>query len=321
MSRVLSRFIHRNITGQQSLKPIVRSYYSDVSARGISGSDAISRDSVTSSQGNVEHEDRGFTPLGAQDSKGHTEATATRSYASPTSDTRVEEGNSLERTETTIDSEVMHEDSRGTQAFPFPQNRTLSTSDTPSVLNNANDDATRRNDFLTAAQTASVDGPNAPNETHDEQPRSVSSLVVNKDAQTFGNGLTTSAYVDKQATQDLNSPQRSIEDESMGFNSNTNASIRSRRRDFTQQVAAAILGNDSSLASVSSSRESASPLNNESVTPYQTPDATPEPLEVSVTINQVSIVSSHQAPTARTPSWQPPISLGDYLRERKEGKR
>ncbi|WP_325894317.1 hypothetical protein [Grimontia sp. NTOU-MAR1] len=91
-----------------------------------------------------------------------------------------------------------------------------------------------------------------------------------------------------------------------------------KRRDFTKQVAASILGdekvspNTERLASVSPVESALSPEN----------EGRPQDrLEVSVTIGHVSILPAPKAQEKKVPSWKPPVSLSDYLRDRQEGKR
>ncbi|WP_062709546.1 hypothetical protein [Grimontia marina] len=91
-----------------------------------------------------------------------------------------------------------------------------------------------------------------------------------------------------------------------------------KRRDFTKQVAASILG-DELGSTQADNKVSASHI--ESAFSPENEGSLQDHLEVSVTIGHVSIVPAPKAPEKKTPSWKPPVSLTDYLRGRQESKR
>lgn len=275
MSRTLSQFIHRNLTGEQSLKPVVRSYYSDI------------------------------TP------NAHYEAGAQHNDAS-----------SWTNSEPSMDDE-----SASTASTPARKLMSKATFDADNAQSNLD-----RDDIDASTQVTS--------EYHPEESRRTESLTVEQDAYmkdtSEQNRSSQVGHIDEAQFESQHSAvlsEYNLENESVlihqgelkdleaGSATDFGYDVRSKplkRRDFTKQVAQAILGND---AAYESSPKSPTTTRNGAEFDTQGHSGDGENLEVSVTIRQVTIMSSSNGAEKHQSNWKPPISLSDYLRERQEGKR
>lgn len=272
MSRGLTQFLRRNVTGEQSLKPVVRSYYSHMAETAYSPADHNNSDTVT----DWLRPEPSITVSKRQQSHAEHVNKATRDNQAhmPGSQPDFNREVAFPKSSDTISETPKNHEKQDEQDSVEPERITSKARPESLQPDEGNSDFPER-------------------WHHTDFPR-IETRVPS----------TTLANKQKKTLAEL----RDLEPESQGNEPSKQAKTQpDKRRDFTRQVAASILGNDATT-----SRESlliAEPVT-ESVT---------DPVEVSVTINHVSIVSAAKAPEKKVLSWKPPVSLTDYLRERREG--
>ncbi|CZF81725.1 hypothetical protein GCE9029_02787 [Grimontia celer] len=283
MSRGLSQFLRRNVSGEQSLKPVVHSYYSHAGETiSNTGADSAS-DSVT----------EWLTP-----ELTNSKVERTQNQHSETSPAATSNNSLSQRIDKNIETGFYRE----VDSLQLP---------------------------------TSPDSPTSPDKvmSHSIQ-SSKTDVQLTSDEQDSSN-VERRGITDNQPTNSTNVEAPSSDFSHPESNNTTLAELRdleqashsvvpetqqrsAKRRDFTKQVAASILGNESD-STRTDNKISASPV--ESALSAESEGSPQDHLEVSVTIGHVSIVPAPKAAEKKTPSWKPPVSLSDYLRERQEGKR
>ncbi len=274
----LRQFLQRNLHGQQTLKPVVRSYYAH-SPTTKQGVPYVSSDSVTNGdisnniggtdgvQGEISSDGFGsLTDTSNPRSRAHSPHTA--SHAS---------GDGVEpQTPKTADNSQRTE-RRGIE---------------PAHIQQADQTAEQRTEASLNPKALHLSAGDHPAADHGGE-------VAPRHADHRRDSETLTAHSRSNPSEEMVPPVVSP----------------AKRRDFTREVAASIF----SPPPVSELRN-----NPDSAAPRTEPRAgqtrhTNHDVSVSVTIREVNIVPP-AAPVKEKPSWQPPKSLSQYLRER-EGKR
>ncbi|NGN96268.1 hypothetical protein G5S52_00935 [Grimontia sp. S25] len=283
MSRGLSQFLRRNVSGEQSLKPVVRSYYSHVSDDSSPTSPQSSSDTVT----------EWLVPE------------PTKTNLEPTLSEQSE-----------VSSSVRPENaSRTGRNLEYGFDREVDPSSSSVSLENLENRSTPKDDSSDIeAEFPDHNAESSSKEWHRQEwqreAENKSTLSARSDASSNDVTQHSASAMTLAELRDLELESSSVAPE--------NRQQPAKRRDFTKQVAASILGdekvspNTERLASVTPVESALSPEKEGSPQDH---------LEVSVTIGHVSIVPAPKAPEKKVPSWKPPVSLSDYLRDRQEGKR
>ncbi|EOD79639.1 hypothetical protein D515_01433 [Grimontia indica] len=283
MSRGLSQFLRRNISGEQSLKPVVHSYYSHAGETiSNTGAESVS-DSVT----------EWLTPEPTNSKVGRTQNQHSETSPAATSN------NSLSQR---IDKNIETGFHREVDSLQLP---------------------------------TSPDSPASPDKVMSHSIQSSKTDVQLTSDEQHSSNVERRGITDNLPTNSTNVEAPSSDFSHSESNNMTLAELRdleqaspsvvpetqqrsAKRRDFTKQVAASILG-DESVSTRIDDKASASPV--ESALSAKSEESLQDHLEVSVTIGHVSIVPAPKTGEKKAPSWKPPVSLTDYLRERHEGKR
>ncbi|KXF83021.1 hypothetical protein [Enterovibrio coralii] len=324
MSRLLSQFIRRNATGQQSLKPIVGSYYSGVSSSSLAYEShqppKTKSDSVTNDAG----DSLSFSP---NDEPKNTFPNQTMSKTAFESELPLPTTTRLDQSSINIDIDSERETSKpssisddflGDKLFNKPHQTSIQYRERQRDEQGTHGDQAQQKGLLQSHEEK--DGEREEHyrgieALHDKNTLSHSNIEEQRQLKHRQRQKHTAEDTSFVQHDDSLRRHMSVEDEQ-----ETVSTSHARRRDFTKAVAAAILGENSQNAENRSLNINA---NLEGHTPRgESPsNLAPELLEVSVTIANVSIVSTERSQESSTPSWKPPISLNDYLRARKEGKR
>ncbi|MGP8305591.1 hypothetical protein [Vibrio sp. YIC-376] len=270
MSRTLSQFIHRNLTGEQSLKPVVRSYYSDITPNAHYESDVQHNDASSWTNSEPSMDDESAFTASTPARKLMSEATCDADNAQSNLDRDIDAS-------TQVTSEYHPEESSHAESLTVERDASMR-------------DTSEQN---RSSQVGHID-------------ESQHSAVF-----TEYNLENESVLIHQGELKDL----EAVSATDSGYDA---LSKPLKRRDFTKQVAQAILGND---AAYESSPKSPTTTQNGTEFDTQGHSGDGENLEVSVTIRQVTIMSSSNGAEKHQSNWKPPISLSDYLRERQEGKR
>ncbi|MFD2180473.1 hypothetical protein [Veronia pacifica] len=357
MSRVLSQYLRRQLVGEQSLKPIVQSYYSGLGAE-QAGSvlTGLHKPESAQAHGRQDSELAVSQQRRAQDSEPtFSSPTSTESPVSqppnigqdsppPTASSQVQPRLSdplRPPASKTMSRESSVSSSTGIQQdIPGESKTVVSSAPRTSSANHPDPGDSQRSPKYQASFPASAKAkesaivepskpsPSQPPQRDQKEKRPPEARMDRRNPRSFDEARFSdkAGSLDEKSNKasDSTSAQRSEHDISAVLNppihsteqkSNDSAPSASSnnahshaRRDFTQQVAAAILSGDSGperpYAELPSKQEAGS-----------------DNLEVSVTIGHVSVMPSQTEPSPKKASWKPPISLSDYLRERKEGKR
>lgn len=277
MGRALSHFLRRNIAGEQSLKPVVRSYYAHVAEPALGTvhrSDAV----IKSESGDrteewlrpattspAEHKESVQRPASEQDVKPDT-----RVYSSTPDKKERHDALTPAEGKETADNNLMGTQS-SLKASGTQTQRPLANREMPEPTQN------------TAPPPFEPHSPPDKMNTHAK----------------FWRGKAT--------------PVRTMAGESV-----VTPTPSAKRRDFTQQVAASILGNESAYQD-GQTLVAPSPVGADLST--DTLSMREEQLDVKVSIHHISIVPAANTLETKNAGWKPPVSLTDYLRERREGNR
>ncbi|USH05396.1 hypothetical protein K6Q96_19525 [Grimontia kaedaensis] len=283
MSRGLSQFLRRNVSGEQSLKPVVHSYYSHAGETiSNTGAEFVS-DSVT----------EWLTP---EPTNSKVERTPNQhSETSPAATSN----NSLSQR---IDKNIETGFHREVDSLQLPTSPDIPAS--PDKVMSHSIKSSKTDVQLTSDEQ---DSSNVERRgITDNQP--TNSTNVEAPSSDFSHPESNNMTLAE--LRDLEQASHSVVPETQQRSA--------KRRDFTKQVAASILGNESD-STRTDNKLSASPV--ESALSAASEGSPQGHLEVSVTIGHVSIVPTPKAAEKKVPSWKPPVSLTDYLRERQEGKR
>ncbi|MGY0614923.1 hypothetical protein [Vibrio sp. FJH11] len=274
MSRTLSQFIHRNLTGEQSLNPVVRSYYSDITPNAHYEASVQHNDARSWMNSEPSMDDESASTASTPARKFLSEATPAADNAQPDLDRNIDAS-------TQVTSEYHPEESSHAESLTVEQDASMRDT---SELNRD-------------SQVGHID---------EAQFESKYSAVISEH-----NLENESVLIHQGELKDLEASSTT----DSGYDA---LSKPLKRRDFTKQVAQAILGND---AAYESSPKSPTITWNGAEFDTKGHSRDGENLEVSVTIRQVTIMSSSNGAEKHQSNWKPPISLSDYLRERQEGKR
>ncbi|KKD61733.1 hypothetical protein RN22_03700 [Grimontia sp. AD028] len=283
MSQGLSQFLRRNVSGEQSLKPVVRSYYSHVSDDSSPTSPQSSSDTVTD----------WLVPE------------PTKTNLKPTQSEQSEFSSAVQP------EKAAHSDRNIEYGF----NREVDSSSFPVSPESVRSHSTQK-DYSSDIE-AEFPGHNAESSSPEWQRQVWQRDAENKSTVSARSDAPSNDVSPHSASAMTLAELRDLELESSSV-APENRQQPAKRRDFTKQVAASILGdekvspNTERLASVTPVESALSPEKEGSPQDH---------LEVSVTIGHVSIVPAPKAPEKKAPSWKPPVSLTDYLRDRQEGKR
>ncbi|MBV7298298.1 hypothetical protein [Enterovibrio paralichthyis] len=282
----LRQFLQRNLHGQQTLKPVVRSYYahSPTTKQGFSytGSDSVTYEGVSNNIGGTD---------GVQGEMGSDSLTDTPNPSSPARRLQVTSHEAAPQPAKPADDAQLTDHSASNTAH-FQQTASasrhgLSKTDPKTVP--SSDSSLNSPENLEALHLSAADHSTA----------DFGGEVTPRHADYVRDPETPTAYSGPNPPEEKFPPVGSP----------------AKRRDFTREVAASIFSqqpvseprpNPTSAASMRKQSEGQTPHANHDVS-------------VSVTIREVNIVPP-AAPVKEKPSWQPPKSLSQYLSER-EGKR
>ncbi|WP_281545474.1 hypothetical protein [Grimontia sp. SpTr1] len=278
MSQGLSQFLRRNVSGEQSLKPVVRSYYSHVSDDSSPTSPQSSSDTVTD----------WLVPE------------PTKTNLKPTKSERSEFSSSVRP------EKAAHSDRNLEYGF----NREVDSSSSP-VSPESVESRPAQKDYSSNIEADFPDHNAEPaSQEWQREAENRSTVSARSDAPSNDVSPHSASAMTLAELRDLEQESSTVLPE--------NRQQPTKRRDFTKQVAASILG-DEKESPITERLASVIPV--ESALSPEKEGSPQDHLEVSVTIGHVSIVPAPKAPEKKAPSWKPPVSLTDYLRERQEGKR
>lgn len=293
MGRGINQFLRRNIAGEQSLKPVVRSYYAhppELAADVINKSDAVTE------YGSDDWMAEWLTPA-------------------PISPTEHKAGG-----QTPASEQDVQPDTRIHSSSPGVKERHASL--TPPEGKEA---AAHHNDLMGIQPPLKASGTGSVSGTHTEPPP-MNGEMPEPAQNTAPPPFEPHTPPDKMNTHAKFWRGKATPVRTMAGESVITPAPSAKRRDFTEQVAASILGNENAYqgeqatpspsgAALAAGDSSVSALSASALSLGE------DQLDVKVSIHHVSIVPAATAPKTKNADWKPPVSLTDYLRERREGNR